>query len=118
MLNLHNFVVRTGIDLDDIMQIDYMASKKFVFYHFSLVGYNIWYCIVCDYRGTPLPKISPIYIYQKSVFLKLIIIRTICEFKLMSVVHTLPYLSHKMVKIMFLLEYLLKFSCKIYINNV
>ena len=20
---------------------------------FSLVGYNIWYCVVCDYRGTP-----------------------------------------------------------------
>ena len=45
----------------------------------------------------------------------------------MCVVHTLPYLSHKMVKIMFLLEYLLylflldyllKFSCTNYINNV
>ena len=33
-------------------------------------------------------------------------------------VHTLPYISHKMVKIMFLLEYLLKFSCTNYINNV
>ena len=29
----------------------------------------------------------------------------------MCAVHTLPYLSHKMVKIMFLLEYLLKCSC-------
>ena len=29
----------------------------------------------------------------------------------MCAVHTLPYLSHKMVKIMFLFEYLLKFSC-------
>ena len=29
----------------------------------------------------------------------------------MCAVHTLPYLSHKMVKIMFPLEYLLKFSC-------
>ena len=36
----------------------------------------------------------------------------------MCAVHTLPYLSHKMVKIMFLLEYLLKFSCTNYINNV
>ena len=36
----------------------------------------------------------------------------------MCVVHTLPYLSHKMVKIMFSLEYLLKFSCTNYINNV
>ena len=49
---------------------------------------------------------------------KLIIIRIICEFWLMCAVHTLPYLSHKMVKIMFLLEYLLKFSCTNYINNV
>ena len=36
----------------------------------------------------------------------------------MCAVHTLPYLSHKMVKLMFLLEYLLKFSCTNYINNV
>ena len=36
----------------------------------------------------------------------------------MCVVHTLPYLSHKLFKIMFLLEYLLKFSCTNYINNV
>ena len=36
----------------------------------------------------------------------------------MYAVHTLPYRSHKMVKIMFHLEYLLKFSCTIYINNV
>ena len=36
----------------------------------------------------------------------------------MCVVHTLPYLSHKIVKTMFLLEYLLKFSCTNYINNV
>ena len=36
----------------------------------------------------------------------------------MCAVHTLQYLSHKMVKIMFLLEYLLKFSCTNYINNV
>ena len=36
----------------------------------------------------------------------------------MCVVHTLPYLSHKMVEIMFLLEYLLKFSSTNYINNV
>ena len=36
----------------------------------------------------------------------------------MCAVHTLPYLPHKMVKIMFLLEYLLKFSCTNYINKV
>ena len=36
----------------------------------------------------------------------------------MCVVHTLPYLSHKMVKIMFPLEYLLKFRCTNHINNV
>ena len=36
----------------------------------------------------------------------------------MCAVHTLPYLSHKLFKIMFLLEYLLKFSCTNYINNV
>ena len=39
--------------LDDIMQIDCLAYKYFVFYRFSLVGYNICYCVVCDYRGTP-----------------------------------------------------------------
>ena len=36
----------------------------------------------------------------------------------MCAVHTLPYLSHKMVKIMFPLEYLLKFCSTNYINNV
>ena len=36
----------------------------------------------------------------------------------MCAVHTLPYLSHKLFKIMFLLEYLLKFSYTNYINNV
>ena len=36
----------------------------------------------------------------------------------MCAVHTLSYLSHKLFKIMFLLEYLLKFSCANYINNV
>ena len=43
----------TGIDLDDIMQIDCLAYKYFVLYRFSLVGYIIWYCVVCDYRGIP-----------------------------------------------------------------
>ena len=52
MLNLRRVLFCTGIDLDDIRQIDYLAYKFFVFYHFSLVGYNIWYCVVCDYRGT------------------------------------------------------------------
>ena len=36
----------------------------------------------------------------------------------MCALHTLPYLSHKMVKIMFLLEYFLKFSCTNNINDV
>ena len=36
----------------------------------------------------------------------------------MCAAHTLPYLSYKMVKIMYRLEYLLKFSCTNYINNV
>ena len=53
MLNLHRVLFCTGIDLDDIMKIDCFACKYFVFYRFSLVGYNIWYCIVCDYRGIP-----------------------------------------------------------------
>ena len=53
MLNLHRVLFCKGIDLDDIMQIDCLAYKYFVFYRFSFVGYNIWYCVVCDYRGTP-----------------------------------------------------------------
>ena len=53
MLNLHSVLFCTGIDLDDIIQIDCLAYKYFVFNRFSLVGYNIWYCVVCDYRGTP-----------------------------------------------------------------
>ena len=52
---LHRVLFVTGIDLDDIMQIDCLAYKLFVFYHFSMVDYNIWYCVVCDYRGTPPP---------------------------------------------------------------
>ena len=36
----------------------------------------------------------------------------------MCAVHKLPYLSHKMVKIMLLLEYLLRFSSINNINNV
>ena len=78
MLNLYRVLFCTGIDLDDIIKIDCLAYKYFVFYRFSLVGYNIWYCVVCGYRGTH--QISPIYIYQKSEFLKLIMIRIICEF--------------------------------------
>ena len=78
MLNLHRVLFYTGIDLHDIMQTDCLAYKYFVFYRFLLVDYNIWYCEVCDYRGTP--QSSTIYIYQKSDFLKLIIIRIICEF--------------------------------------
>ena len=36
----------------------------------------------------------------------------------MCAAHTLPYLSRKIVKITFPLEYLLKFRCTNYINNV
>ena len=54
MLNLYRVLFCTGKDLDDIMQIDCLAYKKFVFYSFLLVGYNIRYCVVCDYRGTPM----------------------------------------------------------------
>ena len=50
MLNLHRVLFCKGIDIDDI---DCLAYKNFVFYCFSLVGYNIWYCEVSDYRGTP-----------------------------------------------------------------
>ena len=79
MLNIHRVLFCTGLDLDDIIPIDCLVYKYFVFYRFSLVGYNIRYGVVCDNRGTS-PQISPIYIYQKSEFLKLIIIRIICEF--------------------------------------
>ena len=117
MLNLQRVLFYTGIDLHDIMQIYCLAHKYFVFIAFLLVDYNIWYCEEV-LIGVPPPQSSTIYIYQKSEFLKLIIIRIICEFQLMCAVHTLPYLSHKMVKIMFPLEYLLKFSCTNYISNV
>ena len=53
MLILHRVLFCIGIDLDDSMQINCLAYKYFVFYRFSLVGYNIWYFVVCDYRGTP-----------------------------------------------------------------
>ena len=52
MLNLHRVLFCTCIVLDDIMHIDCLTDTCFV-YRFSLVGYNIWYCVVCDYRGTP-----------------------------------------------------------------
>ena len=63
MLNLHRVLFCTGINLDDNMQIDCLAYKYFVFYRFSLVGYNIWYCIVYDYRGTPL-KSANLYLSE------------------------------------------------------
>ena len=59
MLNLHRVLFCTGIEIDDIMQIDCLAYKNFVFNRFSLVGHNIWYCVVCDYRGTPPPPPPP-----------------------------------------------------------
>ena len=56
----------TGINLDDIMHIAYLAYKYLVFFHFSLVGYNIWYCVPCEYGGTP--SRSPIlYLSEISV---------------------------------------------------
>ena len=58
ILNLHRVLFCTDIDLGDIMQIDCLAYKYF-FNRFSLVGYNIWYCVVCDYRVTPLPPPPP-----------------------------------------------------------
>ena len=57
MLNLQKVLFCTGIDHDDIMQIDCLAYKYFVFYC-SLVGYNIWYFVVCDYRVTPLKAVQ------------------------------------------------------------
>ena len=56
MFNLHRVLFCTDIDLDDSMQIDCLAYKYFVFYRFSLVGYNIWYWVLCYYRGTPPPQ--------------------------------------------------------------
>ena len=58
MLNLHRILFCTGIDLDDVMQIDCLDYKYFVFYRFLLAGYKIWYCVVCDYSGTPPPPKS------------------------------------------------------------
>ena len=46
---LHTVLFVTDIDLDDIMQIYYLAHKFFVFYRFSMVDYNIgivWYVII------------------------------------------------------------------------
>ena len=46
MLNLLIVLFCKDIDLGDIMLIDYLAYKYFVFYRFSLVGYTIWYVII------------------------------------------------------------------------
>ena len=48
ILNLHRILFCTDTDLDDIMQIDCLTYKYFVFNRFLLVGYNIWYCVVCN----------------------------------------------------------------------
>ena len=56
MLNLHRVLFCTGIDLNNSMLIDCLAYKYFVFNRLLLVGYNIWYFVVCDYRGTPPPQ--------------------------------------------------------------
>ena len=59
MLNLHRVLFCTGIDLDDIMKIDCLAYKYFVFYRLSLVGHNIWYCVVCDSRLRAIKVLLP-----------------------------------------------------------
>ena len=41
MINLHRVLFCIGIDLDDIMQINCLAYKYFVFNHFSLVSYVV-----------------------------------------------------------------------------
>ena len=66
MLNLHRVLFYTGIDLDAIMQIDCLAYKYYVFYRFSLVGYNIWYCVVCDYRVIGVPPNQP-YLHLSEI---------------------------------------------------
>ena len=66
LFNLHRVLFCTGTDHDDVMQIDCLAFKYFVFYRFSLVGYNIWYCEVCDYRGTPPKSAQFTYIRNQN----------------------------------------------------
>ena len=68
MLYLHRVLFCTGIDLDDIMQIDCLGYKDFVFYRFSLVGYNIWYCVLCVYRGLPPPKSAEFIYIRNEIF--------------------------------------------------
>ena len=38
-----------------LCKFECLAYKYFAFYRFLLVDYNIWYCVVYDFRGTP-PK--------------------------------------------------------------
>ena len=72
MLNLHRALVYTGIDLDDIMQTDCLAYKYLALYRFSLFGYNIWYCVVCDYRGTlQISPITRVIFYVRRIWLYL-----------------------------------------------
>ena len=54
MLDLPGVLFRAGMDFDDILCIltVWLIHILFLFYHFSLVGYNIWYCIPSEYRGT------------------------------------------------------------------
>ena len=55
ILFLHRGLFCTGMDLDDIMYIDCLASTFLVFYRFSLVCYKIKYCVTYENRGTPPP---------------------------------------------------------------
>ena len=80
MLILHRVLFCTGIDLHNIMQIDCLAYKYFVFiaFYWLITTFGIVLYVI---KGLPpSPQSSTIYIYQKSEFLKLIIIRIICEF--------------------------------------
>ena len=79
MLNLHIVLFCTGKDLDDIMQIDCLAYTNLfsIAFHRLVTTFGIVKYVII---GVHPPQISQIYIYQKSEFLKLIIIRIICEF--------------------------------------
>ena len=66
MLNLHRVLFCTGIDLDDIMQIDYLAYNYFVFIAFYWLITTFWYCVVCDYRGTP-PKQHNLHLSENRI---------------------------------------------------
>ena len=63
MLNLLIVLFCKDIDLGDIMLIDYLAYKYFVFYRFSLVGYTIWYVII----GVPPPPPNQLNLHLSEI---------------------------------------------------